>query len=255
MMQLYVGGLASTVDEPALHQLLERVAGIKSIEVVRDLETGNSAGYGIIQLADDDGQKAIDFLNGKMLQGKIIHARRMPPTLPGEMPVREYLLTHAAAVLSNAGIKRGFVVVDYGCGPGVYSVAAGQIAGESGKVFALDARERPLERVREKAAAAHVTNIETIKLSRDEVKIPAAAAGVDAVIIYDVLHDINDKPALIREVWRILKPHGLLTAFPMHWGNEPFLMLMNKLGMFTFHEAFIPPNSRSPSHILNFVKK
>jgi len=255
MMQLYLGGLAPEVDEQSLRAAVGNVPGIGLIEVVRVLETRKSAGYAIMQLSEDSVQQAIDRLNGIVLFGKIIEARRMPLTLPGEMAVREYLLTHAVAVLGKAGLQQDFRVVDYGCGPGVYSVAAGHIVGDAGRVYAIDSRERPLERVREKAAAANLHNIETIKQNRDEIKIPFEDASIDAIIIYDVLHDINDIQGLIREASRVLKPNGLLTTFPMHWGNEPFLDLMEKVGLFKFHEAFEPPNSKSPSHILNFVKK
>jgi precorrin-6B methylase 2 len=255
MMQLYVGGLALEVDDKALYGLLEDFSGIELIEIVRELETGKSAGYAIVQLADESVQKTLGDLNGKTLFGKVIDTRRMPLTLPGEMPVREYLLTHAVLVLAKAGLRQGFKVVDYGCGPGVYSIGAAQIVGDNGKVYAVDSRERPLERVREKAAAANLHNIETIKQARDEIKIPGEDVSIDAVIIYDVLHDINDITGLLREASRVLKPHGLLTAFPMHWGNEPFLKLMKQVDLFEFREAFIPPNSKSPSHILNFVKK
>jgi SAM-dependent methyltransferase len=253
--QIYVGGFAPEVEEKTLKELLVGISGITSVEVVRDLLTGKSVGYGVIQVSAEAVEAAIGRLNGKSAGGCLIDARSMPVTLPGEMPVREYLLTHAAEVLAHVGLKRGQTVLDYGCGPGVYSVAAGQLAGHSGQGIAMDVGERALQRVRDKAAAAHVHNIQTILQTADNIKILLSDATFDAVIIYDVLHDIKNKPGLLQEVRRVLKPDGFLTAFPMHWGNEPFLKLMEQLDLFLLRDVFIPPNSTSPSHILNFIKQ
>jgi len=41
-------------------------------------------------------------------------------------------------VLKEAGIKPGFHVLDYGCGPGGYIIAAAELVGKSGKIYALD---------------------------------------------------------------------------------------------------------------------
>jgi SAM-dependent methyltransferase len=253
--QIYVGGLAATVDEKPLRKLLNGISGIGSIEIVRELVTGKSAGYGIVQVPEVELEAAIGRLDGTSIHGSVIDARSMHVTLPGEMPVREYLLTHAVEVLSHAGVKRGHSVLDYGCGPGVYSVAAGQIVGDTGQVCAMDVREKVLQRVRDKATKANVRNIRTVLQTADSIKIPFHDAGFDAVLIYDVMHDIEDKAGLLQEVGRVLKPDGFLTAFPMHWGNEPFLKLMRQLKLFRLRDAFIPPHSVSPSHVLNFVRQ
>ncbi len=45
-----------------------------------------------------------------------------------------------------------------------------------------------------------------------------------------------------------------MSVFPMHWGKAPLLNLMEELGLFRLRDSFIPPNSKSPSHILNFTR-
>ena len=42
-------------------------------------------------------------------------------------------------ILKEVGIKPGFQVLDYGCGPGSYVPAAAEMAGKTGKIYALDA--------------------------------------------------------------------------------------------------------------------
>ncbi len=41
-------------------------------------------------------------------------------------------------ILKEANIKSGYSILDYGCGPGAYTIIAAKIVGETGKVYALD---------------------------------------------------------------------------------------------------------------------
>jgi ubiquinone/menaquinone biosynthesis C-methylase UbiE len=49
------------------------------------------------------------------------------------------------------GIKQGAIVVDYGCGPGRYSIEFARAVGERGRVFAVDLKEIALQEVQKKA--------------------------------------------------------------------------------------------------------
>jgi ubiquinone/menaquinone biosynthesis C-methylase UbiE len=42
--------------------------------------------------------------------------------LPGEMEFREWLVEHATEVLIQVGIRKGQIVLDYGCGPGIFTI-------------------------------------------------------------------------------------------------------------------------------------
>ncbi|MCK4241915.1 MAG: methyltransferase domain-containing protein, partial [Dehalococcoidia bacterium] len=41
-------------------------------------------------------------------------------------------------ILKEVGIEPGFHVLDYGCGPGSYTIPLAELVGESGKIYALD---------------------------------------------------------------------------------------------------------------------
>ena len=41
-------------------------------------------------------------------------------------------------ILKEVGIKPGFHVLDYGCGPGCYIIPLAELVGKSGKIYALD---------------------------------------------------------------------------------------------------------------------
>ncbi len=74
------------------------------------------------------------------------------------------LLSPPRDSLTEAGIKRGNCVLDYGCGPGSYSIAAAELVGTEGKVYALDASEFAIQHVRRAASEKRLTNVETIRL-------------------------------------------------------------------------------------------
>jgi ubiquinone/menaquinone biosynthesis C-methylase UbiE len=68
------------------------------------------------------------------------------------------------------------------------------------------------------------------------------------------MHDIRDKPGLLREAHRVLKSAGFLSVFPMHWGDAPMLQLIHETGLFRLRRTYRPPNATSPSSVLSFVK-
>lgn len=254
MIQLYISGLSPDVDEPALRSHLTAIGMFDSLEIIHDLDTGESRGYAVLRVADGIANEVISKIEGTHFRGSIIHATRMPVTLPGEMTVRDWLQHHADNVLRTIGIKPGDMVLDYGCGPGIFTLACAQIIGRFGKVYALDVRAMALEQVRDRAVKAGFRNIETVLQKGDNVSVPLPESSLNVVFIFDVVHDIKDKPGLLKEVNRVLKTEGFLSVFPMHWGNKPLLKLVSEQSMFTVRDNYFPLKAKSPSTILNFVK-
>ena len=93
----------------------------------------------------------------------------------------------AESVLKEAGIGKGQVVLDFGCGLGNYSIPAAGIAGKSGLIYALDENEGALNELVRRAGLAELKNIKLIKLSVDS-KIPLQSNSIDVVLLFDVLH-------------------------------------------------------------------
>ena len=69
--------------------------------------------------------------------------------------------------LKKAGIKEGQTVLDFGCGPGHYAIAAAKMVGAKGKVYALDIHPLAVQSVEKKAKKEGLTNITTIVSDRD----------------------------------------------------------------------------------------
>ena len=59
-------------------------------------------------------------------------------------------------------IKEGMVVLDIGCGPGVFSVEMAKMVGKSGKVIAADLQQEMLEKLKRKIQGREIQNIITL---------------------------------------------------------------------------------------------
>jgi SAM-dependent methyltransferase len=254
-MQLYVGGLSADTVESEIARFFSGFDTVESIEIVRDFKSGVSKGFSIVRMTgDEEGEKAIAQLNGTLLDGKEVAVGRVPDTLPGEFAVRQWLTENAREVLIKVGIRDRQTVLDYGCGPGTFSLAAAGIVGEEGKVYALDVRPRALERIKEKAGDEKINNIETVLLDASGFATGLDNETVDVILLYDVFHSIEDKKGLLQELHRVLRPDGLLSVFPMHVGTAAALEIMNEYNLFSLSNRYGPEGHQVPSEVLNFKK-
>ena len=70
-MKMYAGNLSSKVTEDNLKEAFEAFGQLESVTLVKDKGTGDSRGFGFIEMPSKaEAQAAIDGLNGTDLQGK-----------------------------------------------------------------------------------------------------------------------------------------------------------------------------------------
>ncbi|MFX1411108.1 MAG: class I SAM-dependent methyltransferase [Promethearchaeota archaeon] len=115
--------------------------------------------------------------------------------------------------VDKAEIKKGDFVLDYGCGPGSYTLKAAEIVGSSGKIFAADIHPLAIKKVRNKAEKKGLINIETILT---DCNTELENNSIDIIMCFDVLHDIEDKECILQEFHRILKLNSILTLDDHH---------------------------------------
>ncbi len=105
-----------------------------------------------------------------------------------------------------ASIRPGEVIVDLGSGGGLDVFLASQLVGPNGLAIGIDMTPAMIERARNNALAGGYRNVEFRLATID--KIPLADESVDCVISNCVINLAPNKPAVFREIARILKPGG-----------------------------------------------
>jgi 2-polyprenyl-3-methyl-5-hydroxy-6-metoxy-1,4-benzoquinol methylase len=255
-MQLYVDGLAHDTSEEDLAPLFHTVGSVDSVRVIRDIVTGESRGFALVHVANDaDGQAAIGRLNGTTLSGRKLVVFKVHDILPGEMEFREWLRDNVGDVLKRVGVDKSQTVVDYGCGPGISSIAAARAVGQEGEVYAVDVRPKALESLSETAIESGLSNLKTMLIDKSTVLIGLADESADVILLYDVLQEISDKPGLMLELHRILKATGVLSVFPMHLGTSRLLDLVHSVGLFRVRDRYGYAGFQSASEIVNLTKR
>jgi ubiquinone/menaquinone biosynthesis C-methylase UbiE len=111
--------------------------------------------------------------------------------------------------LKQFGIREGETVADLGAGSGFYSMAAGQLVGDKGKVYALEVQKELLTKLKAEAEREHLHNIDIIWANIEKLGgTKLRERSIDAGIISNVLFQIENKENFLLEVKRIMKEGG-----------------------------------------------
>ena len=118
-------------------------------------------------------------------------------------------------VVSDFGLEPGAAVADVGCGDGYFTFRLARAVGDAGKVFAVDIDSKALKKVRDRAAKEQLERVEVIHSEPTNTRLADAAA--DVALLSDVLHHVpaEQRPALVKDIVRALKPGGFL--FIIDW--------------------------------------
>jgi arsenite methyltransferase len=120
-----------------------------------------------------------------------------------------------AAVLASLGcgnpvavaeLHEGETVLDLGSGGGIDVLLSARRVGPTGFAYGLDMTDEMLELARRNAADTGSENVEFLKGEIEAVPLPEES--VDVVISNCVINLSTDKPAVLREMFRVLRPGG-----------------------------------------------
>jgi ubiquinone/menaquinone biosynthesis C-methylase UbiE len=121
-------------------------------------------------------------------------------------PLRRWDVRHA---LTRAGLCTGETVLELGPGPGAFTVDAARRVGPEGCLIAVDIQPEMIAQVEARVRAAGVTNVETHVASAYE--LPVEDGTVDRAFLITVLPEIPDPVRALREIYRVLKPGGVVS--------------------------------------------
>jgi ubiquinone/menaquinone biosynthesis C-methylase UbiE len=114
------------------------------------------------------------------------------------------LINPPERLISKLNLGSNDTVVDFGCGPGFFLLPIAKVAG---KAVGVDVSQRMLEK-----ASQHVKKErEHVEFQQsDGTSLRLADESVDLILLNHVFHEVEDKPRMLGEFRRILKPSGRL---------------------------------------------
>lgn len=108
--------------------------------------------------------------------------------------------------LAVADLHDGETVLDLGSGGGIDVLLSAKRVGPTGRAIGVDMTDEMLSLARRNAAEAGARNVEFVKGTIEALPLPDRS--VDVVISNCVINLAADKPAVFREIARVLRPGG-----------------------------------------------
>ncbi len=113
----------------------------------------------------------------------------------------------ARQILTDFGLRAEQRIADLGCGYGFFALTAAEIVGPKGLVAGVDINAEGLDELQERARARKVNGTITTYLASG-LTVPLPDGYVEIALIANVLHELADPLAYLREAHRILADGG-----------------------------------------------
>lgn len=114
----------------------------------------------------------------------------------------------ADELIKQLNLKAGSQVGDVGCHEGYMTTKLSISVSAQGKVYAVDVEQTKLDKLVTNLEKRNLTNVQIIKGDYDNPKLPLNM--LDAVIILDTYHEMDDHDEVLQHIKAALKPNGRL---------------------------------------------
>ena len=126
---------------------------------------------------------------------------------------------HPSRNVLHFNVEAGMRVADLGAGSGHYVWPIAEIVGEQGKVYAVDVQQDLLKRIHNEAQKRGLKNVAIVWSDLEKPNATRLADGtVDLALVSNLLFQLEDKRAVLREAKRILKKSGMLVL--IDWADS-----------------------------------
>ena len=116
-------------------------------------------------------------------------------------------------IMDTLRIAEGSTVAELGAAGGWFTVRLARRVGPNGVVYAEDIQPQMVDGIARRAQREKVHWVQPILGTATDPRLPTGAAGpgnIDAILIADVYHEVEDPVALLKNAARALKPQGLV---------------------------------------------
>ena len=119
-------------------------------------------------------------------------------------------------IMDALGIADGSIVSELGAGGGWFTVRLARRVGPNGRVYAEDIQRQMLEAVERRVKSENLLNVVPVLGTATDPRLPS---GLDAALIVNAFHEMDDPVTLFRNVGRSLKGHGRLGVVDFNAGG------------------------------------
>ena len=154
-------------------------------------------------------------------------------------------------IMDALGIADGSIVADLGAGGGWFTTRLARRVGPNGLVYAEDIQPEMIEAIGARIQRENLLNVRTVLGTAKDPRLPR---GIDAVVIVDAYHEMEDPVTLLKNVERSLKPQGRIGVVDFNPGGggpgpapdervapEAVIGAASKAGLQLISQQAIPP--------------
>jgi len=138
------------------------------------------------------------------------------------------LFQNPSKILSSY-IRPNMSVMDFGCGPGFFTIDIANMLDDGGKVTAVDLQQGMLDKLGEKIQATHLE--QKIRLHKCSVNSINLTDKFDFILAFYMIHEVPDHDALFMELRSLLSDNGkiLIVEPKFHVPKHRFNNMIEKI--------------------------
>ncbi len=149
--------------------------------------------------------------------------------------------------IKESRIKEGDYVLDFACGPGIFTFPIASIVGDRGKVIAADIHPLAKKKIEKKAVKMRFSNVEFFQT---DCQLPIPNNYINVALLFDCIHSFHDVHSILVEIHRVLHSDGLLSIDFHHIKKEGVMQTIEKSKLFEIVE-----NQKNVKHLLYKPRK